>query len=59
MTEFIKLYSSDPMAAKAKYYKEKVKFDVNVPQGQAQKKKMLKKYIEGLQWVLYYYYRGA
>jgi hypothetical protein len=29
MNEFIKLYSKDPAAAKAKYYLAKVKFDIN------------------------------
>ncbi len=59
MKKFIKLYSIDPASAKALYYKTKVHFDIQTPQGQIQKQKMLKKYLEGLQWVLYYYYRGA
>lgn len=33
MQEFIKIYASDPQAAKAKYYLQKVKFDINTPQG--------------------------
>jgi len=48
MNDFIKLYSKDPEAAKAMYYREKVKFDVTQPSGKAQQKKMLQKYLEGL-----------
>lgn len=35
MNDFIKLYNKDPEAAKAMYYKEKVKFDVSLPTGKA------------------------
>lgn len=59
MNEFISLFSKDSTAAKGFYYKEKLKVDVTSTEGVQFKKKMLMKYIEGLQWVLYYYYRGA
>lgn len=59
MTEFISLYNEDPTAAKNMYYKAKLKFDGSSNEGYLKKKRMLKKYIEGLQWVLYYYYKGA
>ena len=59
MNEFIRLYLKDPSSAKAMYYQRKVKIDVGTPLGQEQKRKMIKKYLEGLQWVLYYYYKGA
>ena len=59
MNEFIRLFSTSPEKAKAFYYMEKLKVDVFAPEGIAFKKRMLKKYLEGLQWVLYYYYRGA
>ena len=59
MQEFIKLYQNEPENAKAMYYRAKVKFDVTTIEGRSLKKKMLMKYLEGLQWVLYYYYRGA
>lgn len=59
MTELISLFSIDPVRAKAFYYKEKLDVDVMSADGMAFKKKMLLKYLEGLQWVLYYYYRGA
>jgi 5'-3' exonuclease len=29
------------------------------PHGEAKRKKMLKKYLEGTQWVLFYYYKGS
>jgi len=59
MTDFVKLYAVDSKAAKVKYYDEKVGFRTDNEEGQAQKAKMLRKYLEGMQWVLYYYYRGA
>ena len=59
MQKFISLFASDPEQAKAFYYKEKLDVEVATEAGIAFKKRMLKKYIEGLQWVLYYYYRGA
>ena len=59
MNEFIRLYLKDPSSAKAMYYQRKVKIDVGTPLGQELKRKMIKKYLEGLQWVLYYYYKGA
>jgi len=48
MTEFIKLYNDDPTAAKNMYYKAKLKFDGSTNEGYLKKKRMLKKYIEGL-----------
>jgi 5'-3' exonuclease len=59
MNELIRLFSHSPDDAKAFYYNKKLHVDVKTPLGTAFKKKMLKKYIEGLQWVLYYYYKGA
>jgi len=59
MTKLISLFSTNPVGAKAFYYKEKLHVDVHSPEGISFKKKMLHKYLEGLQWVLYYYYRGA
>jgi 5'-3' exoribonuclease 1 len=59
MTKFVNLYNEDIKLAKQYYYKTKVEFDIETEEGQAKKKKMLKKYLEGTQWVLYYYYRGS
>eukprot|EP00743_Colponemidia_sp_Colp-15_P012377 GILK01014058.1.p1 GENE.GILK01014058.1~~GILK01014058.1.p1 ORF type:complete len:1454 (+),score=268.17 GILK01014058.1:274-4362(+) len=46
-------------AAKHWYYREKLGIDCKTPQGQSIKTAMLKSYLEGLQWVLFYYYRGV
>ena len=59
MLNFVKIYAEDKNKAKAHYYLTKVKIDTSTEQGQEQMKTMLKKYLEGLQWVLFYYYRGA
>lgn len=59
MSDFVKIYAQDSKAAKQFYYKTKVDFDTFTPEGVAAKKKMLKKYLEGTQWVLFYYYKGA
>lgn len=48
MKDFVKLYAQDPNAAKALYYMQKVKFDINTPEGKNQRKKMMKKYLEGI-----------
>ena len=40
------------------YYKEKLNIDINTVEGKKQRDKMFQFYIEGLQWILYYYYRG-
>ncbi len=53
------MYAEDPHAAKRKYYQEKTKFDIDEEDGLSQRRTMMKKYIEGLQWVLYYYYKGC
>lgn len=49
---------TDINRAKEFYYKEKLHFDINTPEGKSEKEKMFVNYLEGLQWVLYYYYRG-
>ena len=59
ISEFVSLYADDPLAAKKKYYMEKVGFDIESEAGQERRRVMMKKYLEGLQWVLYYYYKGA
>lgn len=59
MNKLISLFAQEPAKAKAFYYKEKLSVDVDEPEGIQFKKNMLHKYLEGLQWVLYYYYRGA
>jgi len=59
MTKLIQMFATDPVQAKAFYYMSKLKQDVTTPEGTVFKRKMLMKYLEGLQWVLYYYYRGA
>ena len=45
--------------AKEFYYKEKLHIDITKPEGQKEKIKMFNLYLEGLQWVLYYYYQGV
>lgn len=59
MTEFVKKYSEDAQLAKQFYYQTKVEFDISTDEGAICRKKMLKKYLEGMQWVLFYYYKGA
>ena len=44
--------------AKEFYYKEKLHIDIKTEEGQKEKQKLFISYLEGLQWVLYYYYRG-
>ena len=48
MTKFISMFQNDSGEAKAFYYSEKLKVDVNTESGLTYKKRMLKKYIEGL-----------
>ena len=54
----VKYYVNDINQAKEFYYKEKLHFDITKEEGKKEKEKMFNKYLEGLQWVLYYYYRG-
>lgn len=59
MSDFVNEYKQDSKAAKGSYYQKKLKFNVTEKKGQASLHKMLFRYLEGMQWVLYYYYRGA
>lgn len=59
MQKFVKMYSEDPKQAKQFYYSSKVNLDNNTVEGQQALRSMFGKYIEGLQWVLFYYYKGA
>ena len=52
-------YIKNAKEAKAFYYKEKLKIDINTPEGLEEKNKMFKLYVQGLQWVLLYYYQGV
>ena len=40
------------------YYKEKLNIDLKTEEGKKEREKMFIKYIEGLQWILSYYFRG-
>ena len=40
------------------YYKEKLNIDIKTNEGKIQRNKMFQIYVEGLQWILYYYFRG-
>lgn len=57
--KLISYYVKDVNEAKAFYYKEKVGIDLQTEDGRKEHKNMFSKYLEGLQWVLYYYYRGV
>jgi len=59
MSTFVKTYQSDANEAKRVYYNEKLKFDVKEVRGKKDLQKLLYRYIEGMQWVMYYYYKGA
>jgi 5'-3' exonuclease len=52
-------YKENPESAKAYYYKEKVDFDVYVESGKNNRDEMLRQYLVGMQWVMFYYYRGV
>eukprot|EP01022_Parablepharisma_sp_SALTPOND_P026522 TRINITY_DN64324_c0_g1_i1.p1 TRINITY_DN64324_c0_g1~~TRINITY_DN64324_c0_g1_i1.p1 ORF type:complete len:1277 (-),score=166.01 TRINITY_DN64324_c0_g1_i1:68-3898(-) len=52
-------YKSDAWNAKRFYYQEKIGFDINQPEGREKMETMIRRYLEGLQWVLYYYYSGV
>ena len=57
--KMVNLYITDVNKAKAFYYKEKLSIDLDTYNGQEEHKHMFRKYLEGLQWVLFYYYRGV
>lgn len=59
MSEFVSSYKQDGGRAKAEYYLKKVKFNVASEAGKADHRKMLLRYLQGMQWVLYYYYTGV
>jgi len=59
MSEFVTTYSEDGKKAKAAYYQKKLKFNVREEKGKQDLHKMLFRYLEGMQWVMFYYYRGA
>lgn len=54
-----KLYNQRFVDWKGKYYKEKFHFDSSTDEGKLETRKIAEAYIEGLQWVLFYYYRGC
>lgn len=59
MSEFVNAYREDATEAKRNYYLQKLKFDLKENKGKIELRKMLYRYIEGMQWVLFYYYKGA
>ena len=48
LVNFVREYAVNPRGAKATYYSQKVGIDVNTEEGNIEKKRMLKKYLEGL-----------
>ena len=59
MRDFVNTYKQDANEAKRNYYMQKLKFDVTGSKGRKDLHKMLYRYLEGLQWVYFYYYKGA
>jgi 5'-3' exoribonuclease 1 len=55
---FCEKYEKNIDDAKVFFYREKLKFNLETEEGMASQNNLFKKYIEGLQWVLYYYYTG-
>lgn len=56
--KLVNLYINNVDEAKKFYYSEKVKIDLDQEDGNKKKTTMFRYYLEGLQWVLFYYYRG-
>jgi len=52
-------YKTDVNNARHVYYEEKLGFDMAKEDGKEKINIMIKRYLEGLQWVLYYYYVGV
>ena len=52
-------YIKNAQEAKAFYYKEKLNIDINTQKGKEEKYEMFNLYLQGLQWVLLYYYQGV
>ena len=57
--KMVRIYSTDIGLAKEFYYQEKLDFDLATELGQKSLRELIRKYLEGLQWVLFYYYRGV
>ena len=55
----VKSYIKNAEQAKEFYYKEKLHIDITKPEGKEEKNKIFNLYLEGLQWVLLYYYQGV
>ena len=56
MQQIIKLKTAKE--AKEFYYKEKLNINLKEEQGIKEREKIFNKYLEGLQWILYYYYNS-
>jgi len=59
LEKFCGTYESNIPEAKRIYYKLKLQFDIAESDGLAKLDTLIYKYLEGLQWVLYYYYKGV
>eukprot|EP00826_Nyctotherus_ovalis_P036773 TRINITY_DN3289_c0_g1_i2.p1 TRINITY_DN3289_c0_g1~~TRINITY_DN3289_c0_g1_i2.p1 ORF type:complete len:408 (+),score=115.31 TRINITY_DN3289_c0_g1_i2:73-1296(+) len=59
LEEFCGTYKDNIAEAKRLYYKLKFQFDTAEEQGKKSLDTLIYKYLEGLQWVLYYYYKGV
>lgn len=59
LNETKEVYSEKFQSWKNDYYQSKLHFSIDTEEGKGDLIEMTKHYIEGLQWVLYYYYRGC
>eukprot|EP01022_Parablepharisma_sp_SALTPOND_P027889 TRINITY_DN683_c0_g1_i1.p1 TRINITY_DN683_c0_g1~~TRINITY_DN683_c0_g1_i1.p1 ORF type:complete len:1361 (+),score=161.89 TRINITY_DN683_c0_g1_i1:90-4085(+) len=59
LEKFCSTYETSIMEAKRLYYKTKLNIDIMEESGNSQIDTLIAKYLEGLQWVLYYYYKGV